>query len=68
MLAEEIIIAVRFVMKDHYYTFDGKIRKQLNGGPIELDLTGDVAKFMMVWWYEKMSQKLKEEGIEPLMY
>ena len=29
---------------------------------------GDVAQFMMVWWYDKMSQKLKEEGIEPLMY
>ena len=68
MLAEEIIIAVRFVMKDHYYTFDGKIRKQLNGGPIVLDLTGDFAQFMMVRWYKKMSQKLKEESIEPLVY
>ena len=36
MLAEAITVAVRFVMKNHMYVFDGKLRRQAKGGPIGL--------------------------------
>ena len=68
MLAEAITIAVRFVMKNHFYTFGGVIRRQAKGGPIGLSLTGDVAQVMMAWWDQRVIEKLRDAGINPLMY
>ena len=43
MLAEAITVAVKFVMKNCMYVFNGQVRRQAKGGPIGLALTGDVA-------------------------
>ena len=38
------------VMHNYVYVFDGIIRKQVKGGPIGLDLTGNIAQVFMMWW------------------
>ena len=43
MLVKGVRIASHKVMHNHVYVFDGIIRKQVNGGPIGLDLTGNIA-------------------------
>ena len=48
MLAVVLSIAIKVIMKNHVYSFDGKMRKQSKGGPIGLDLTGDLAHIFMM--------------------
>ena len=55
-------------MKNHYYKFGGVIRRQAQGGPIGLSLTGDVAQVVMAWWDREMIDKLEREGVEVLLY
>ena len=38
MLAVALSVAIKVIMKNHVYSFDGKMRKQSKGGPIGLDL------------------------------
>ena len=40
MLTEALKVALLFVMRNHVYTFNGIIKRQVNGGPIGLELTG----------------------------
>ena len=47
MLGEALAVAVRYVMKNHIYIFNGKARRQSKGGPIGLGLTGDVPLVLM---------------------
>ena len=68
MLAEALKVAVNIIMKNHIYQFDGKIHKQARGGPIGLDLTGDLAAIFMSWWDKEFIKRLKEQGIEILFY
>ena len=44
MLVEVLGISLKEVMYNHVYTFDGVVRKQWNGGPIGLQLTGNIAQ------------------------
>ena len=50
MIKEALKIALKLVMKNHTYVFDSKVRKQEEGGAIELDLTGTLAQVFMIWW------------------
>ena len=50
MLTIASSIANKVIMKNHIYRFEGKIeKKQSKGSPIGLDLTGDMAKILMMW-------------------
>ena len=49
MLAEAIYDGIKFTMSNHIYRFDDKIKKQAKGGPIGLELTGEVALIFMSW-------------------
>ena len=62
MLAEALKVTVLFVMKNHVYKCDGKIRKQRNGGPIGLELTGDLAQVMMIWYDEQLKERVSQAG------
>ena len=55
-------------MKHHVYEFDGKMMKQSKGGPIGLNLTGDLAAIYMAWWDKEFQTKIKEHGIETMIY
>ena len=68
MLGEALAVAVRYVMKNHIYMFNGEARRQSRGGPIGLGLTGDVAQVLMCWWDEELIKRLDEKGMEVKMY
>ena len=55
-------------MKNHVYTIDGEIRRQLNGGAIESVLIGDNARLFMMRWDNKFKRKLKALGIKLKLY
>ena len=68
MLAVALSVAVKLIMKNHVYSFDGKMRKQSKGGPIGLDLTGDLAQIFMMWWDREFLRRLERQGIRVLLY
>ena len=68
MVVQGLWIALRKVMHNHVYVFDGVVRKQVRGGPIGLRLTGDIAQVFMLWWDKEMKKRLEGIGLAPLMY
>ena len=68
MLAEGLKIVVTYIMEHHVYEFDGKIHRQAKGGPIGLDMTGELAAIFMSWWDKEFLKKLRSLGIEVLKY
>ena len=42
--------AIKAVMGNHLYSFNGTVKKQLTGGPIGLKLSGSLAKVYMLYW------------------
>ena len=68
MLGEALAAAVEYVMKHHIYTFNGKARQQREGGPIGFGLTGDIAQILMCWWDEELMKRLRERGMEVMLY
>ena len=59
---------LKIILKNHTYEFNQEIRRQMNGGPIGMDLTGTVAKIYMRWWDRELLKKLEEVGMEVKMY
>ena len=69
MLAEAIGIVVKAVMTNHVYQFNNIIGKQSSGGPIGLDLTGDLAQVLMSWLDKELLCRIKQEdNFNVLMY
>ena len=68
MLSIALKIAIIFIMKNHIYSINGKIKKQTKGGPIGLELTGDIAQIYMCWWDKEMKRRLMENHIVLLIY
>ena len=68
LMTEALRIAIKFVMKNHTYTFKNKIYKQEEGGAIGVELTGDLAKVFMVWWSRQLQQKKTDEYITTYLY
>ena len=64
MLAVGICIAVKVVMKNHIYRFGGELRRQQEGGPIGVELTGALADLFMLYWDRAFLQKLSEMNIK----
>ena len=58
MIVEAVRICLKFIMKNHMYTFENRILKQKHGGPIGLDLTGTVAQIFMIWWERELRRCL----------
>ena len=63
MLIEALRIGLKVVMNNHTYKFDGCIPKQQRGGPIGLELTGNIAQVFMIWWDRTMITRLFDLGI-----
>ena len=55
-------------MKNHLYTFDGKVYRQSTGGPIGVELTGILARIVMIWWDKKYLEKLRNLDINLMLY
>ena len=54
---------VKECMKHHYYTFDGNIRMQNEGGTIGSNLTGETSRVVMADIDSRVISKLKKLGI-----
>ena len=68
MFKEGMKIGLLVVMKNHTYEFAKTVRKQKEGGPIGMDLTGTIAKIFMKWWDTKLLEKMEEVGLTKKMY
>ena len=68
MIAEALEITIKFIMKNHIYEFKNTLRKQTSGGPIGLELTGDLAQVFMNWWDRQMKMRLMKENIILQLY
>ena len=68
MITEAIKIVLEVLMKNHIYEFKEELRKQKEGGAIGIDLTGELAKIYMTWWDKELLKKLREVGIDPILY
>ena len=68
MFREALRIGLEVVMKNHVYRFDSCIRKQKSGGPIGLELTGNIAQVFMIWWDRVLKLRLHDLGIVVYMY
>ena len=68
MLAKSIGIMILAGMNNHVYVFGNKIKKQNEGGPIGLSLTGEIADCYLIQWDKKFISKLKSLGINPIIY
>ena len=55
-------------MRNHVYRFDNCIRHQEKGGPIGLELTGNIAQVFMIWWDRTLKQRLENFGMLVAMY
>jgi hypothetical protein len=51
-----------------FYQFNGKVFKQQKGGPIGLEITGVLARLVMLWWDRTFVDKLRMLEIDLLMY
>lgn len=64
MLTEALRVGLEVVMKNHVYEFDGEVRHQQRGGPIGVELTGNIAQVFMIWWDRSLISRLTGLGIE----
>ena len=63
MLSRALRSGLMVVMENHVYCFDGEIRHQQEGGPIGLELTGNIAQVFMIWWDKNLVVRLSDVGI-----
>ena len=60
MLALTIEVGIKATMNGHMYKMCGKTFLQAEGGPIELELSGDLARVTMLLWDRMMMRRLEK--------
>ena len=68
MISKLIEIVTKEVMSNHFYSVGDTIRKQTDGGPIGLQLTGAIARIVMLWWDDQFLGVASTAGIVIDMY
>ena len=68
LLARALEVAVKTILSNHLYQFDGRVYKQQSGGPIGLEITGVLARCAMLWWDRAYLKKLDQLKIDILLY
>ena len=68
MVARAMEVAVLTILSNHLYQMDGKVYKQQAGGPIGLEITGVLARIVMLWWDRAFLKKIDTLGLDMLMY
>ena len=56
------------VMKNHMYTFKNVNKLQIEGGATGLDLTGELADLIMLWWDMEFMKVLKDLSLKIDLY
>ena len=68
MVSKLVELVTREVMSNHYYAVGDTVRKQTEGGPIGLQVTGAIARIVMLWWDERFLEIANVAGIGIEMY
>ena len=68
MISKAVDLLIISCMENHVYKFNNTIRKQLDGGPIGLGLTCEIADCFMIRWEKQFLKKYKDIGICIVMY
>ena len=68
LLAAALEMLIISCLESHVYMFANDLRVQVGGGPIGLDLTGEIADTFMHLWDRMFLKKLKDLGISVLFY
>ena len=68
MLSLALQVVIKLIMNNHIYKINDTYKKQSQGGPIGLELTGDIAQIYMCWWDKQMKTKLTNNSIQTLVY
>ena len=68
MLAMVVAYGVKVVMTNHVYVVGDKFYLQSTGGPIGLELTGVLARIVMMSWDRRYLQKVALRGIRLRAY
>ena len=55
-------------MSNHFYTIDGSVRRQTDGGAIGSDETGENSRVFMLLWDNRLILKCKSLGISIDLY
>ena len=67
-MATALKVAIKFIMGNHIYNINGILKRQTKGGPIGLELTGDIAQIYMSWWDKQFRIRLAESNIIIILY
>ena len=67
MLSETLRLAVKYIMENHTWIYE-TTRKQARGGPIGLELTGEIAAILMMWWDRELLKRTRRLGLEVILY
>ena len=68
MVVAALVSSIKYTMKNHVYTFNGKYYKQVEGGAIGVGLAGEVANVLMIWWDRRLKSLLSNSQIELKLY
>ena len=63
MIAKMLEIVTKEVMSKQYYAVGNIVKKQTDGGPIWLQLTGAVSQIVMLWWDRKFLDMANTAGV-----
>ena len=64
MIVEAVSVAIKLIMNNHIYVFDGKVLLQEDEGSIGMRLTGILAEIVMIFWCKKLAEKLENLGVK----
>ena len=68
MISRAVEVAVETIMENHIYQFDENVYRQKDGGPIGLEITGVLARLVMLWWDREYITKLNNLGLGLELY
>ena len=51
---------VRLIFSTHFYEWEGKLYRQVSGGPIGLRATGMVARVIMDFWVDQIYKRAEQ--------
>ena len=68
MVTAALVSSMKYTLKNHVYTFEGKYFKQVEGGAIGVGLAGEVANVFMIWWDRSLKSLLSESLIRLKLY
>ena len=59
---------IKVVMSNHFYLFNGQIRRQVQGRATGNTLTMELSRLFGTWWDERFLSSLKKLKISIMMY